>query len=188
MSTTGSVRVTVAGRRNEDRRGYKVVMNAAGDAVQYALTPGDLRAMAESLARAMDLARRPDLVLGLAPGGIAIAVALAQQLDLPAVIAYKCRLDLPGEVTWSEPHCVNAAFYLYGVSPGQAFLLVDDEVDSGRTACNAVRALRQQGAEVTAAAAVVEVLHGGRSAGRADLARLGLRLTALRTVEVGDRS
>lgn len=187
VDTTDVLNVTVTGRRNKDARAYKVLMNAAGDTVQYALEPHALRSMAAGLARELDLRSRPDLLLGLAPGGIPITVALAQQLDLPAVIAYKCRLDLPDEVTWSEPHCVNDAFYLYGISPGQTFLLVDDEVDSGRTVSNAVETLRGQGADVLAVAAAVEVLHGGHSSGRSRLDRLGLRLSCLRQLEVGDR-
>lgn len=181
---TDALRLGLCGRRNEDSRAYKVLMNAAGDSRDLAIRAAELRAVARLLADDLDLGDRPDYLVGLAPGGIPITVALAYERDLAAVVAYKCRLALPGEVTWEEPHCVNSTFYLYGIEPGASVVLVDDEVDTGRTLCNATGALRRAGVEVAGVAAVVEILHSGASVGRMALHELGVRLTSVCRLDV----
>lgn len=180
------VRVGVCPRRNSDQRPYKVVMSVAGDSREFAIVPRELRAAAKLLVDAFQLAQAPDYVVGFAPGGIALAVAVANELDTPAVIAYKTRLELPNEAIWTEPHCFSNTFYFYGAVAGDAVLLVDDEVDSGNTVANAVQALRASGMRVVDAGSAVEVLHAGASVGRERLRGLGLTLKSLRRVEVGD--
>jgi len=111
-------------------------------------------------------------------------VALAYELNIPLVIAYKCRLDLPDEITWSEPHCLFNTFYFYGTYSGMSVILVDDEVDNGHTFCNAIRELRAHGVQVLDVACVVEVLHDGYSMGRTKLLDLNLHLKSLLRLEV----
>lgn len=178
------VRFGLAPRLNTDTRAYKILMDVAGDTMDYAIEPARLRAAARSLATGLDLAQRPDCVVGLAPGGIAIAVAVAFELDIKAVIAYKTKLGLPGEVRFSEPHATNSVFYLYGVDAGTSVVLVDDEIDSGDTLLDCVSSLREAGARVLAVGTAVEGLHGGRSPGRAKLAAVGVSLTSIARIEV----
>ncbi|MCM8820242.1 MAG: phosphoribosyltransferase [Candidatus Omnitrophica bacterium] len=178
------LRVGVAQRRNLDRRSYKIIMNVSGDSREFAIVPRELQSIAKRLAACLEISKQPDYIIGLAPGGIPIAVALAYELNIPLIIAYKCRLDLPGEVTWSEPHCLFNTFYLYGVSPGMSVILVDDEVDNGYTLCNAIRKLQAHGVQVLDVACVVEVLHNGRSIGRAELSGFNLNLKSLFRFEV----
>jgi adenine phosphoribosyltransferase len=166
-------------RRNSDSRDYKVLMNVAGDSRDFAIVPAELRAVARRLATAMTDASGAEDVVGLAPGGIPIAVGLAYELEAPAVIAYKCRLDLPREITWTEPHATNNRFYLYGLEPGTRVVVIDDEVDSGHTLTNAVRSLSAHGIDVLEVGAVVETLHRARSFGRERLWGAGVVLTAL---------
>jgi len=184
MTDEDFICVGLTARRNADRRDYKVLMNAAGDSCDFAISPPSLRAIARRLGAALKLTQLPDYIVGFAPGGIPIAVGLAYELDLPVVIAYKCRLDLPDEVAWTEPHSVNSTFYFYGAREGQSVLLVDDEVDSGRTICNAVRALRTCDVEIIDVGCVVEILHEGQSSGRHRLRELGFDLKSIRRLDV----
>jgi adenine/guanine phosphoribosyltransferase-like PRPP-binding protein len=178
------VRATVCERRNEDARAYKILMNVAGDSREFAILPMEMRKVGRQLATCLAAVAEPDYVVGFAPGGIPSAMALAIEVNLPMIVAYKCQLGLPGEIVWEEPHCVNSTFYLYGLSGGMRVVLVDDEVDSGATICNAVRALRAAGIEVVAVAVAAEALHGGYSRGRARLDELGLALHCVGSVEV----
>lgn len=176
--------VGLAGRRNVDQRSYKVLMNASGDSREFAIVPKDLRTIAKQLAACLQTSTQPDYIVGFAPGGIPIAVALSYELNIPLVIAYKCRLDLPDEITWSEPHCLFNTFYLYGVCSGMSVVLVDDEVDSGHTLCNAIRELQVHGVQILDVACVVEVLHDGYSMGKARLLDLYLHLKSFLRLEV----
>lgn len=186
MTIEHPVQTGVCERRNADSRPYKVLMNVAGDSVDFAITPHQLKASAKQISGLLTSAEASaDYVIGFAPGGIAIAVAVALELDLPAVIAYKTRLALPHELTWIEPHCFTNTFYLYGITSGMSVLLIDDEVDSGNTLVNAANALTEVGAHVFGVASAVEVTHNGVSIGRQRLQKLGLELRALECVETG---
>jgi adenine/guanine phosphoribosyltransferase-like PRPP-binding protein len=159
-------------------------MNVSGDYCELAILPRELRAVAKQLASSLQISTQPDFILGLAPGGIPITVALGYELEIPTVIAYKCRLDIPSEITWVEPHCVNSTFYLYGATAGMSVLLLDDEVDSGHTLCNAVQSLERHGIQIVDVGCVVEILHCGRSIGRDRLRELGLSLKSMYRMEV----
>lgn len=178
------LRVGLADRRNVDQRSYKVLMNASGDSREFAIVPKDLQTIAKRLAACLQISTRPDYIVGFAPGGIPIAVALAYKLNIPLIIAYKCRLNLPDEITWSEPHCLFNTFYFYGAYSDMSVILVDDEVDSGHTLCNAIQELRAHGVQVLDVACVVEVLHDGYSMGKARLLDLHLHLKSLLRLEV----
>lgn len=180
------VRLGVASRLNTDTRAYKILMDVAGDSMDYAIEPARLRTAARSLVAGFDPAQRPDCVVGLAPGGIAMTVAVAFELDVKAVIAYKTMLGLDKEVRFSEPHATNSVFYLYGVGAGTSVAVVDDEIDSGNTLLNCVTSLRAVGARVVVAATAVEALHGGRSQGREKLEAVGVGLTSIARVELDD--
>jgi len=179
MSHNNVLRVGVAGRRNQDQRSYKVLMNASGDTREFAIVPKDLKIIAKQLAARLTISTAPDYIIGFAPGGIPIAVALAYEMNVPLIVAYKCRLDCPDEITWSEPHCLFDTFYFYGVYPGMSVILVDDEIDSGNTIFNASRELMAHEVTILDIACVVEVLHGNNSTGRTKLQDLHLNLKSL---------
>lgn len=179
MNHDDVIHVGLAGRRNVDQRSYKVLMNASGDSRQFAIVPKDLQVIAKRLAACLQISTQPDYIIGFAPGGIPIAVALAYELNIPLVIAYKCRLNLPDEITWSEPHCLFNTFYFYGAYSGMSVILIDDEVDNGHTLCNAIRELRAHEVQILDVACVVEILHKGHSIGRTKLLDLHLHLKSL---------
>lgn len=174
------LRVGVTARLNADQRNYKILMNVTGDSREFAIVPGELRSVAKALASCLEPSTEPDYIVGLAPGGIPIATGLAYVLDIPLIVAYKCRLQLPDEVVWVEPHCFSDTFYLYGVTSGTSVLLIDDEADSGNTLCNAVQSLRTHGIEIVDVGCVVETLRGGESPSRSKLNQLGLDLKSVR--------
>ena len=116
--------------------------------------------------------------------GMLVAMALAYELNIPLIIAYKCRLDCPDEITWSEPHCLFNTFYFYGAYSGMSVILVDDEVDSGHTLYNAIRELRAHGVQILDVACVLEVLYGSYSMGRTKLLDLHLHLKSLLRLDV----
>ncbi len=184
MDNNNVLRVKLVGRLNVDKRSYKVLMNASGDSRELAIAPKDLQIIAKQLSDQLQTSPRPEYIIGFAPGGIPIAVALAYELNIPLVIAYKCRLDLPEEITWSEPHCLFSTFYFYGAYSGMTAILVDDEIDSGNTLCNAVQKLREQGVRILDVGCVVEVMHNGCSAGREKLIDLDLHLKSLFQLDV----
>jgi adenine/guanine phosphoribosyltransferase-like PRPP-binding protein len=171
---------------NTDTRSYKILMDVAGDSMSYAIEPARLRRVASSLCATFDLAETPDCVVGLAPGGIALAIAVAFELDIKAVIAYKTKLGLEHEVCFSEPHAQNSQFYLYGVDASTSVVLVDDEIDSGNTLLDCVSSLRKAGTRVLAVATAVEALHGGHSEGRGKLESAGVSLTTIARMEVDE--
>lgn len=178
------VRLGLASRLNTDTRAYKILMDIAGDSMEYAIEPARLRAAARSLVAGLELTDKPDCVIGLAPGGIAIATAVAFELEVKAVIAYKTKLGLDKEVRFSEPHATNSVFYLYGVGANTSVVLVDDEIDSGNTLLDCAVSLQAAGARVVAAGTAVEGLHGGRSQGREKLESVGVRLASIAHVEL----
>ena len=184
MNNNNVLRVELVGRRNVDKRSYKVLMNASGDSRKLAIVPKDLQTIAKRFAARLQISTRPDYIIGFAPGGIPIAVALAYELNTPLIIAYKCRLDLPDEITWSEPHCLFNIFYFYGAYSGMSVILVDDEVDNGYTLCNAIRELREHKVQILDVACVVEVLHDSHSMGRTKLLGLNLHLKSLLRLDV----
>ena len=186
MSHDEVLHVGLARRLNLDQRSYKVLMNASGDSRVFAIKPKDLQTIAKRLATCLKISTRPDYIIGFAPGGIPIAVALAYELDIPLIIAYKCRLDCPSEITWSEPHCLFNTFYFYGAYSGMSVVLIDDEVDSGNTFYNAIRELRAHGVIILDVACVVEVIHGSYSMGRTKLSNLHLQLKSLLRLDVDD--
>jgi len=184
MSHDNVLHIGMAGRRNLDKRSYKVLMNASGDSREFAIVPKNLKVIAKRLAACLQISTRPDYIIGFAPGGIPIAVALAYELNIPLIIAYKCRLDLPDEIIWSEPHCLFNTFYFYGAYPGMSVILVDDEVDNGDTLYNGIRALQEYGVQILDVACIVEVLHNGYSRGRTKLLDLNLHLKSLLQLNV----
>lgn len=179
------VRFGVVPRLNTDTRSYKILMDVAGDSMSYAIEPARLRRVASSLCAAVLLKEIPDCVVGLAPGGIALALAVAFELNIKAVIAYKTKLGLDHEVHFSEPHSTNSEFYLYGIGAGTSVMLVDDEIDSGNTLVDCVSSLRRAGAHVLAVATAIEALHDGRSEGREKMESAGVALTTVARVEIG---
>jgi adenine phosphoribosyltransferase len=118
-----------------------------------------LREAMAGLAAVIDTAA-VDYVLGFPVGGIVPALAFAEIIDRPLIVSMLLEPDRPGAILFEEPHSIVArVHYIQGLRPGDRVVIVEDEVTTGRTAVNAVRALRAAGVGVTDVGALLVVDH-----------------------------
>ena len=101
-----------------------------------------------------------DYVLGFPEGGSVPAYAFGRAVGLPVILASRLPLDLPGRVSFEQPHAnLGTTHYVYGLEKGDRAMIVEDELTNGHTAVNAVRALRRAGIEITRIAALFAIDH-----------------------------
>ena len=110
---------------------------------------------------------RPDLLAGIESRGFLLAAPLALKLGCGFVMLRKPR-KLPGATVGLdyalEYGTDRIEMQADAVSPGQRVVVVDDLLATGGTMAAAVGLLRQAGAEVPAAAALIELnFLGGRA-------------------------
>ena len=85
----------------------------------------------------------PDVIAGVATGGIAPAALIAQQLELPLVYV---RSSSKGHGLQNQVEGV--------IEKGQKVIVIEDLISTGMSSLNAVEALRAAGAEVIGMAAI----------------------------------
>ncbi len=85
----------------------------------------------------------PDIIAGVATGGIAPAALIAQQLELPMVYV---RSSSKGHGLQNQVEGV--------IEKGQKVIVIEDLISTGMSSLNAVEALRATGAEVIGMAAI----------------------------------
>jgi adenine phosphoribosyltransferase len=118
-----------------------------------------LDALVEALARRVDPAAI-DYVLGFPEGGSIPAYAFGRAIERPVVLASRLALDLPGRLTFEQPHAgLGTTQFVYGLGPGDRVIIVEDELTNGLTATNAVSALRGAGIEVREIATLFAIDH-----------------------------
>lgn len=100
------------------------------------------------------LASRIDLsgvryAVGIPEGGTIPAYAFAKATGLKVVLATIWQPDLPGVISFAEAHDPPPVTgkHIFGLSPGDRVVIIEDEVSSGRTVVNCVRAMRSAGIE-----------------------------------------
>lgn len=132
------------------------------DKYRFEAQPVLLKEVAERLAEI--LPKNYDALAGLEMGGIPIATMLSQITGKPTLFVRKkakeygtCRFAEGGEVS------------------GQRLLIVEDVVTSGGQIVESVRALRREGATISAVACVIDRQAGGQE----NLEREGLSLISL---------
>jgi adenine/guanine phosphoribosyltransferase-like PRPP-binding protein len=101
-----------------------------------------------------------DYVLGFPEGGSVPAYAFGRAVRRPVILASRLPLDLPDRISFEQPQAnLGTTHYIYGLGPGDRALIVEDELTNGRTAVNAVRALRRAGIEIAQVAALFAIDH-----------------------------
>jgi orotate phosphoribosyltransferase len=86
---------------------------------------------------------KPDVIAGVATGGIAIGALIAQSLNLPFVYVR------------SEAKKHGLGNQVEGVlKPGQKVVVIEDLISTGKSSLNAVQALREQEAEISGMIAI----------------------------------
>jgi len=141
-----------------------------------AMDPAELQSAIALLARETDLAG-VEYVLGIPEGGYLPAYAFAAETGLRVVLASVFRPNMPGVVTFLEEHEQPSlsSKHVYGLSAGDHVIVVEDEVTTGRTVVNCVRALRGAGIQCDQ---VVTIYAADDPGMRARLAAEGIRLHA----------
>jgi adenine phosphoribosyltransferase len=121
------------------------------------MEPGALLAAIRKLADVIDVTV-VDYVLGFPEGGVPPAFAFAQVVDRPLVLSTRLRLPLPHCITFDEPlSTVGKTHYIHGLHAGDRVVIVEDEITTGGTVINAVRALRHAGVRVDQVGVVLAV-------------------------------
>jgi orotate phosphoribosyltransferase len=86
---------------------------------------------------------KPDVIAGVATGGIAIGALVAQELGLPFIYVR------------SEPKKHGLGNQIEGVlEPGQSVVVIEDLISTGGSSLQAVKALREAGAKVNGMVAI----------------------------------
>jgi adenine phosphoribosyltransferase len=110
------------------------------------MDPHELRPAIAWLAREADL-EGVKYALGIPEGGYIPAYAFAVETGLRVVLASVFEPNVPGIVSFLEEHDKPpiSGKHIHGLSAGDHVIVVEDEVTSGRTIINLVRALRAAG-------------------------------------------
>ncbi|MCZ6603597.1 MAG: adenine phosphoribosyltransferase [Alphaproteobacteria bacterium] len=121
----------------------------------------------------------PEMLVGIESRGFLVAAPLALKLGCGFMMVRK-QGKLPGETisfTYDlEYGSDTVEMQADAISPGQRVILLDDLLATGGTAGATVKLLRQAGAEVCAAAFIIELLGLG---GREELDNLDVPVTSL---------
>ena len=121
------------------------------------MDPKELVALVRELAPAIDVSE-VDYILGFPEGGVIPAYAFAQIVDRPLILSTRLALDLPQTISFEEPHSgLGTTHYIQGLHEGDRVVVIDDEVTTGRTVINAVRALRRSGVRIDEVGALLTV-------------------------------
>lgn len=121
------------------------------------MNPKELAARLQELAAAIDVGE-VDYILGFPEGGVIPPFAFAQIVDRPLILSTRLALDLPRTISFEEPHSgLGTTHYIRGLHEGDHVVVIEDEVTTGRTVINAVRALRLSGVRIETVGALLAV-------------------------------
>lgn len=146
------------------------------------LDPNAMQQVMAWLAKQLDL-DGVDYVIGIPEGGLVPAYAFAATIDRPVVLGTIWQPDIPGVVSFEEEHnpADRKGKHIMGLKPGDCVIVIEDELTSGRTLINCVRALRSAGIRCDQAGAIY-------AADDADLrARIAAERIALHVVGTFDQ-
>lgn len=111
-----------------------------------AMIPSQLRSAIAMLVPRVNLVG-VNYIIGIPEGGLIPAYEFAAATDIHLILASHSQPAVPGAIRFIEPHSTpdSSAKYIFGLSPGDKVIVVEDEVTTGATLRNCVNALRSAG-------------------------------------------
>lgn len=111
-----------------------------------AMIPSELRSAIARLILRLNL-EGVDYIIGIPEGGLIPAYEFASATKIKLILASHSQPDGLDSIRFIEPHSTsdNRIKFIYGLSPGDKVVVVEDEVTTGATLLNCVRALREAG-------------------------------------------
>ncbi len=111
-----------------------------------AMVPAQLRSAVHALIPRVSL-EGVDYIVGIPEGGLIPAYEFALSCQKKLILASHSQPAVSGAVQFFEPHSFpdRSAKYIHGLREGDRVIIVEDEVTTGRTIINCVRALRDAG-------------------------------------------
>lgn len=157
---------------------YYLSYSFKGDQENYPIIPRSLLYIAEKLNIKLD--KHNQTLIALDRGGTALGVALSTISDLPLFITFSYPNSLKQGISWLEP---GGGKYL-GIPhlpKGSHVILVDDEINTGRTFVNAIDTLRNYSINVDQVLVVVEI-DRKKNKGRKLIENRGCQLKSLYSI------
>ncbi|MFA6427050.1 MAG: phosphoribosyltransferase domain-containing protein [Candidatus Magasanikbacteria bacterium] len=96
-----------------------------------------------------------DYILGFCEQGIVPAYTIAFLTKIPFISSTRTRLNDHTEIHFVEEHSMFPNQYIYGLKKGDKVAIIEDEITTGKTLCNAITSLHQKGVEVKEVGALI---------------------------------
>ena len=118
------------------------------DARYGPMDPKELVALLRELAAGINT-DGVDYIVGFPEGGTHASSAFAEIVDRPLILSTRHHFVHSPAISFDEPHTrLGRTHYLYGLHEGEHVVIIEDEMTTGQTVVNAVRALRASGIHV----------------------------------------
>lgn len=111
-----------------------------------AMSPSQMRHSISALIPRVNL-EGVDYIIGIPEGGVIPAYEFASSCNLKLILASHSQPAEVEAIKFYEPHSLpgRSAKYIYGLPQGSRVIIVEDEVTTGQTIRNCVKALRDAG-------------------------------------------
>ncbi len=152
--SNGLIKLDLIDRHGQDRA-TKVLTNFIGHL--RPVKPQFLREILEILNTKLPTPQTNEIVVGQEGSAVTMAYALAEIRNTPFNYGIPQEFgDITTVCSFTEEHRNKRPQYLYGVTPGDSIVVIEDEVTSGEGVITAIKALQAYGCTVVAVASVIE--------------------------------
>lgn len=134
-------------KRYEYKGKRKFMITHPFDGLVEPIHPTELTKMMTNLMDKVDY-KKADYIVGLDAAGIIPSLTASIITGLPLRIAYKAKLDISNKITFKEPESPRPDIYIYNLPKGKKVIVIDDEIRTGRTVYNCIKAIEQSGSQV----------------------------------------
>ena len=138
--------IKIVKRETEGKRPYVIVHPFTGRALplNHALLIMSIKKLMSKLNF-----KGADYIVGFAEQGLVPAFAFSQAVKKPLITSTRSRLKYnKTEIHFSEPHSDLPHQYIYGLKKGDTIVIIEDEITTGRTIYNALKAFKKKGVTV----------------------------------------